>query len=245
MGDLIRMPFSEVVATLEVLDRLGVTDKELAKLRSDKDWALQVARLLQTKSIIRFQTGVLDRVAVLGRQFAGAQMTTVFPGETLGIQYDYSIVKFAHNVRFTDGEPDFRGPYESEKATTQPTIGSEVVYLPDVVYGSLGCTFEEVKDKTSVQKVLNSLPKVEGLKWTVGNAASICRVLADLAKTGRHLLYTSYTWTTDTAVYQSPYKLRLVVGGHGENGVHIQARSPRESIGYVGLFVLGVPSSKT
>lgn len=49
MGDLIRMPHSEVTATLELLDRLGVTPHDFAILRKASSWSRTVvARVLRT-----------------------------------------------------------------------------------------------------------------------------------------------------------------------------------------------------
>ena len=38
MGDLIKTPYSEITATLELLDRFGVTADDLAALRKDSSW---------------------------------------------------------------------------------------------------------------------------------------------------------------------------------------------------------------
>ncbi len=47
MGDLIRMPYSEVTATLELLDRLGVTPYDFESLRKATTWTQEtVARVL-------------------------------------------------------------------------------------------------------------------------------------------------------------------------------------------------------
>ena len=51
MGDLIRTPFSEVSATLEVLGRLGVTSEHLHRIRSDENLAKKVAEILTSVTV--------------------------------------------------------------------------------------------------------------------------------------------------------------------------------------------------
>ena len=53
MGDLIRTPLSEIVATLEVLDRLEVTDEDFKNLRKASFWQQDVtARVVKNDSFL-------------------------------------------------------------------------------------------------------------------------------------------------------------------------------------------------
>ena len=127
-----------------------------------------------------------------------------------------------------------------------PSIASEVIYLSSVVDGSLGCTYEPMEgDKPNVQEVLDTLPKVEGLQWIVGNTPTVLRVLANhLQETdGReYLLRGIYTWTTDA--YESPSHglERLIAGLFAPDGVLVSYLGPFESGDSVGVFALGVPA---
>jgi len=58
MGSLVKSPLSELVATLEVLERLGVKPECLDLVRRDKDFAKKVAETL--KSCLMFSTSTLD-----------------------------------------------------------------------------------------------------------------------------------------------------------------------------------------
>lgn len=191
-----------------------------------------VIRLLQPgpASEIRFAPGVLDRVQALGGQFAQARMTEVPGGETLESQRRDEIIKFWTGWHFETEEV--------ERLTVASSIGSEVVYLTDLVEGSLRFSYDKVdSDRKSVEEILASLPQVEGLRWIIGNTPTINRVLANhLRETGEYLLPGVCTWTTDE------YGLRaLLVGLFGSDGVVVDYLRPGFWYVGVGVFVLGVP----
>ena len=55
MGNLIKeTPYSEITATLEVLDRLGIRRKNLSRLRSEADYAKQSGRVHASRRHWRF-----------------------------------------------------------------------------------------------------------------------------------------------------------------------------------------------
>ncbi len=178
---------------------------------------------------------VLVRVRSLGGQFANAQVTDVPGGETLESQRD-SVIRFWTNWHWK--------PEEVERLQVEPSIASQVVYLPNLVEDSLGCTYDKVPESghKSVEEVIAELPKVSGLRWIVGNTPTFNRVLANHLETGEYLLRGVYTWTTDS--YQSEeYGFgRLLAGDLGLDGVHVSDMGPGRSAGRVGLFVLGVPA---
>src|SRR3989344_5178014 len=188
--------------------------------------------------VANFQPGVLDVVRAFGGQFGTARLTTVPGGETLESQRDGKVIKFRTDWYFKGLEP-------GEKLTVTPSIASEVIYLSSVVDGSLGCTYEPMEgDKPNVQEVLDTLTKVEGLQWIVGNTPTVLRVLANhLQETdGReYLLRGIYTWTTDA--YESPSHglERLIAGLFAPDGVLVSYLGPFESGDSVGVFALGVP----
>lgn len=186
--------------------------------------------LLQSSQIRRFARGVLDRVRSLGGQFAQARMTEVLGDETLESQNRDKVVKFWTGWHFETEEV--------ECLTVAPSIGSEVVYLTDLVEGSLRCSYDKVDSGgKSVEEILASLPQVEGLRWIVGNTPTINRVLANhLRETGEYLLPGVYTWTTDEWGLR-----RLIVGLFVSCGVYIDSLDPEDWRDYVGLFALGVP----
>lgn len=199
-----------------------------------------VIRLLRpptelSSEIRRFGSSVLDSVRALGGQFAKARMTEVPGGETLESQRRSGVIKF-----FTDWHFEAE---EQARLQVAPSLASQVIYLPHLLEGSRRCTFEKVEDgRLSVQEVLDSLPKVEGLRWIIGNTPTINRILANhLEETGWYLLPTTSTWTTDG--YEHPkYGLgRLLVCRFGSGGVDVSRLRPEFWFDGVGLFVLGVP----
>lgn len=190
----------------------------------------------QSTKIRQFTPGVLGRVRALGGQFAQARMTEVPGGETLESQRWDEVIKFWTDWHFN--------PEEAERLTVASSIGSEVIYLTDLVEGSLCCTYDKVdSDRKSVEEILASLPQVEGLRWIVGNMSTVNRVLANrLKETGEYLLPGVYTWTTDK-YKRSKYGglLGLLVGYFGSHGVLVNYLRPGYWLGDVGVFVLGVP----
>lgn len=185
----------------------------------------------------KFNPGVLEAVLQHGGQFAQARMTPVPGGETLESQRRAQAIKFRTDWHF---KPMGKG----EELKIDPTLGTEVIYLPGLVEKSLRCTFDKVEGRNSVQDILDKLPKVEGLRWIVGNPPTILRVLANHLKVnpGQYLLPDVFTWTDGT--YQSPeYGLRrLLVGCFGDRGVFVDGYRPDRGDGNFGLFVLGVPA---
>lgn len=198
-----------------------------------------VIRLLQptelSNEIRRFAPGVLDAVRALGGQFAGARMTEVPGGETLGSQRRNDVIRFRTDLYFSK-----RRQMDLQLTSSQ---ASQVIYLPNLVEGSLGCTFDKGNlELVSVEELLGSLPKVEGLRWICGNAPTICRVLANHLKetTDEYLLKSVCTWTTEE--YKYPRGLfRLLVGFFDSRDVFVSLLGPERWPVDVGLFVLGVP----
>lgn len=179
---------------------------------------------------------ILERVQALGGQFTQARMTEVPAGETLeSLRRDY-VIKFRTDWHFKQLD---RG----ERLYITPSIGSQVVYLPNLVEGSLFCSFFTVdKDRKSVDEILASLPKVEGLTWIVGNTTTICRVLANhWNRTYEYLLPNTYTWTTDT--WSREYALGNLYVGFFDRVVCVSYCGPWGARGDLGLFVLGVPQT--
>src|SRR3989344_3602550 len=187
-----------------------------------------------------FQPGVLDAVRACGGQFEAARLTTIPGGETLKSQRDGKIIKF-----WTDWH--FKKLKSEEKLTVEPSIASEAIYLPNIVEGSLRCTYDrtEGQERLCVEDIIGSLPKVEGLRWIIGNTSSINRVLANHSQKTmgqEYLLRGVCTWTTDT--FESPEYGRtlLIVGSYAPVGVDVSPLEPFVSMDDVGLFVLGVPA---
>ncbi|MBI4028976.1 MAG: hypothetical protein HY376_01300 [Candidatus Blackburnbacteria bacterium] len=185
-----------------------------------------------------FKSGVLGAIQAQGGQFAQARLTQVPGGETFESQRRSQVIKFRTDWQF---KPIKKG----EELEVSPTLGTEVIYLPDVVEGSLRCTYDKVEGSDSVRDILNLLPKVEGVRWIVCNPPTVTRVLANhLKETGDYLLPNAFTWTD--GIYRSPeYGLRrLVVGCFSGRGVLVVSYHPGAGAGAgdVGLFVLGVPS---
>ncbi len=192
-----------------------------------------VIRLLQ-EEMRQFAPGVLDRVRALGGQFAKARMTEVPDGETLESQRRDEVIKF-----WTDWHFD---PTEARRLKVAPSIESQVIYLPDLVESSLNCNFDKAEEgRLSVQEILDSLPRVEGLRWIVGSASTVNRVLANhLKEKDEYLLPHVNTWTTDE--YVSPGgRHRLIVGDFSSVGVDVFSLRPGRWNDNIGLFVLGVP----
>ncbi|MBN1326248.1 hypothetical protein JW977_04725 [Candidatus Falkowbacteria bacterium] len=69
---LVQTPLSEIFATLEVLDKLGVTGKDLVKIRRDKRKAKQIAELIMSgkKSDKKVATGIYKVVVNYGETLA-------------------------------------------------------------------------------------------------------------------------------------------------------------------------------
>lgn len=190
--------------------------------------------------VAHFQEGVLDAVRSLGGQFEAARLTTVPGGDTLESQWDKRVIKFWNDWFFQKMKPE-------QKLTVEASIASEVIYLPNIIEGSLGCTYDKVEggNKQSVEEILDSLPKVEGLRWIIGNVPTVNRILANhLQETDgkEYLLSGVWTWTTDT--YESPDYglLRLIAGSFRSGGVTVDLLRPFRSHDDVGVFVLGVPA---
>lgn len=194
--------------------------------------------LLVPMSSCAFKPGVLEAVRLLGGQYAEARLTQVPGNETLESQRRTQVIKF-----WTDWH--FKSMKEGEELQISPSLGTEVVYLHNLVEGSLRCTFDRVEGKKCVEDILTQLPVVEGLRWVVGNSSTITRVLANhLRDTGQYLLPTwTWTWTTDTYKLSEPGGLhRLLVGDFGSFGVHVSNYPPGYWDDSFGLFVLGVPA---
>lgn len=188
--------------------------------------------------VTHFQSGVLEVVRAFGGQFEAARLTTVPGGDLLESQRDDKIIKFWTGWHFETRKPE-------EKLTVEPSIASEVIYLPNLVEGSLGCTYDLVDGKTNVVGILALLPKVRGLRWIIGNVPTVNRVIANhlqVTEGKEYLLPRTYTWTTDT--FESPeYGLRrLVAGRFLPFGVRVDGLRPFRSLGAVGVFALGVPA---
>ncbi len=190
-----------------------------------------------------FKPGTLEFVQALGGQFAQAWLTSVPGGETLGSQRKSQVIKFRTNWHF-DAE-------EEDRLTIEPSLGSQVIYLPGLVEGSLNCTFNKIEGRDSVQDILDRLPNVAGVRWIVGNLSKVCRVLANHLKNtrldgGQHLLPNVYTWTMDRYKWSDSDDeggglSRLIVGSFDDDGVHVSDCRPGVGSGFIGLFVLGVP----
>ncbi len=182
-----------------------------------------------------FKSGVLETVKELGGQFARARLTQVPGGKTPNSQ--------RNQIKFWT---TYRRESDVAEKLNGPAVGSEVIYLPRLVENSASSTCYKVNNgRVCVQDILNRLPEVEGLRWIVGNLATVCRVLANHRKaTRRHLLPNVYTWTTDN------YKLSEGLGGAIEvwivgecspDGVGVITYPLRHWDDDIGLFVLGVP----
>lgn len=216
-------------------------EAEAALLRADltKVDLEALVRLLQpelSNEIRLFVPGTLDRVHTLGGQFAKARITTVPGGETLESQQRDKVIDFSAGRYF----PPNKG---ATRLTVAPSIAGQVVYLPGLVTDSLKCSFDKIEaGRLSVQEILDSLPKVEGLRWIIGNVPTVCRVLANhLKETDKYLLSGVYTWTTDK--YGLARRLlRLLVGLFVSYGVDVRGLKPGSWSVNVGLFALGVPS---
>lgn len=163
-------------------------------------------------------------------------MTTVPGGETLESQRD-RVIKF-----WSDWHWKLE---EAKRLTVGPSIPSQVIYLQDLVEDSLGCTYDktEEEERRNVQEILDSLPRVQGLRWILGNVPTVNRVLANhLRETGVYLLPAVFTLTTDTYEDLSVGLGRLLVGRFlSGRGVGVALLGPGGSRGIVGAFVLGVP----
>lgn len=182
---------------------------------------------------------VLEQIRALGGQFTDARLTTVPGGETFDDQRNRKVIKFWTDWHFKKEE--------RPRLTVVPSIASQVIYLPNLVEGSLRCTYDKTDEvgRLCVAEVLASLPKVGGLRWIVGNAPTINRVLANhLKETGIYLLPSVWTWATDS--YESlEYGLfRLIVGHFDDRGVDVHGMRPGGWLGYTGVFVLGVPDAE-
>lgn len=202
--------------------------------RVDLEALTRLLRPELSNEVRRFAPGVFDSVCDLGGQFSKALMTTVPGGETLESQHRDRVIKFWDDWLFAQKKQEY--------LTVAPSVAGQVIYLPDLVEGSLRCSFDEVEEgRKSVEEIIASLPKVQGLRWTVGNMPTVNRVLANhLKETGEYLLPGVYTWTTDE--YNSPTvgRCRLVVGVFRSFGVDVLFLPPVGRYGSVGLFVLGV-----
>lgn len=212
----------KLIRALLRADPMRVDEKELMRVLAGGLADLEIKRFGD-------QT-ILDRVRKLGGQFAQARMTEVVGGETLVSQRDNDVIKFWTDWHFE--------PEEEARLTVGSSIASQVIYLPDLVEGSLNCTSIQVEGKKSVAEIIASLPEVAGLRWIVGNTPTINGVLANhLKETGVYLLLGRYTWTTDE--YDGLYL--LFVGRFDTDGVGVLDLRPGYSDGNTGLFILGVP----
>jgi len=72
MGNLIRAPYSEITATLETLERLGVAPEHLARLRSEPDYAKRVAEFM-LRGGTSGSTNCQVARAILGKNFFGVE----------------------------------------------------------------------------------------------------------------------------------------------------------------------------
>lgn len=188
--------------------------------------------------IKEFRPGILDDVRALGGQFEGTHLTAVPGDETLELQRDDRVINF-----WTDWHFKLK-PDDKWRLRVFPTIASQVIYLPSLVENSLGCTYDKTEEegKKHVQEILDSLPRVEGLRWIVGSTPTVNRVLANhLKETGAYLLSGVYTWTTDTYEDTRDGLRRLVVGRFDSSGVRVDFLRSGESPDAVGVFALGVP----
>ncbi|MBI4059152.1 hypothetical protein HY404_02845 [Candidatus Microgenomates bacterium] len=177
---------------------------------------------------------MLEQVKALGGQFGEAWMTEVPGGETFDQQRD-RVIKFWSSWHWEKKE--------KVRLTIEPSIASQVIYFPNLIEGSLGCTYDKIDEegKLCADEIRDSLPHVAGLRWIVGNPPTVTRVLANhLQETGEYLLPNIYTWTNGKC--QPQYGLRqLVVGGFHGGGVGVGSLRSGHWDDVVGLFVLGVP----
>lgn len=228
-----RAPSHRLIQELLRADPTLVDQKSFSRVLRGEVWPI-----VPHMPIKEFRPGILDDVRALGGQFEGTHLTAVPGDETLELQRDDRVILFRTDWHFK------LKPEDKWRLRVFPTIASQVIYLEDLVEGSLGCTYDKTEKEgiKAVQEILDSLPKVEGLKWIVGNTPTINRVLANhLKETGNHLLPGLYTWTTDTYESEEYGLSRLIAGGFSSDGVSVSRLSPGGSFGLVGLFVLGVP----
>lgn len=175
--------------------------------------------------IKRFSSDVLDHVRAMGGQFACARLIEVLGGETKS-QLD-------HFVRI----------FDSDELMKLASINSQVIYIPTLVEGSLGCTWNEAVEK--IIKNLNTRYSVEGLRWVMPSAPTVNRVLvAHFEQTGEYLLRNVYTWTIDEHKCFRRYggPCMLTIGFFRQRRVSVSHMAPGCWGHGVGLFVLGVPA---
>lgn len=183
----------------------------------------------------RFETGVLEAVQGHGGQYAQARLTTIPGGETFDSQKN-RVIKFWTTWPF--------GAKERKCLTMEPSLSSEVIYLPKLVEGSLNCTYDEVEGRPCVRDICDRLPAVSGLRWIVGSPPpTVTRVLANhLKETGEHMLPDAYTWTDGIYQPDGGSLGRLIVGCFHDGGVFVDDCPPGLGLGRIGLLALGVPS---
>lgn len=236
-------------ALMECFNENGFGRVEMQRLVENADVLVRIGKGEWSRGILNqsisqqlapfahFRPEVLERVRALGGQFSGARLTAIPGGETLVSQRDTEVIKFQTAWPFL--------PEEAVRLSVAPSIGSEVVYLESLVEGSMRCTYNKVvKGQLSVQEVLDGLPQVEGLRWIVGNTPTVNRILANhLTETGKYLLPSAYTWTSDS--YQSSLSglCRLLVGYYNNHGVGVSTLWIESWLNGIGLFVLGVPAA--
>ncbi len=141
-------------------------------------------KALHTRSIREFAPGVLDSVRSHGGQFASARMATVTGGQTLESQRD-RVIKFWTDWHFK--------PEEVARLTLELSIASQVIYLQGLVEGSLGCTYDKVDDNRCVEEILGQLPQIDGLRWIVGNTATVNEYSPSTGRTQKSICCPGYT----------------------------------------------------
>lgn len=185
----------------------------------------------QENSWKRFDIDTLEKVKALGGQFARAQLMVTPGGETLVSQWDIGIFLMQTHFRFANINPE-------EKLITTASVRGEIIYLPNLLEGSTGCTYQ------AGEEIVAHLPKVGGLRWIIGNAATVSRVLRHhLKESGdtQFLLRNYYTLTTDSYDSEGIGLVHLTVGGYTIAGIDVDALRDEHSSPIVGLLGIGVP----
>ena len=132
MGNLVKMSLSEVVATLEKLDALGVEPEDFARVRQERKQAKRVAKTFEYESI----RGNIPKVFQIICEGSADILELIARGK-----YDYWKGRIT-NKRF---------PLEAHASVTRTIQFKEYYRKPDlrcaiVALGSSGCELPTVED---------------------------------------------------------------------------------------------------
>lgn len=217
------------------------------------DGRLNVHQILAFFGVEILGSELLDQVRAFGGRYEQARLTVVPEGETLDSQVRGGLMKFKHDRGLVEASVS----QQHDSRHRGASIGTEVIYFPKGYnlpktspyrfrQDNKGPSEAVEEDRERIQKVLKSLPQIEGISWVIPSASILCRVLRNhYDSTREYLLVDIMVLTTDLyKLGQYPFSVPIIVGKFGPEGSRLEDLGVNQlRDGSVHLFPIGISTS--